>query len=273
MVPSVERLLKKRADTVERSLARLLPDRGSARLNDAMRYSTMAGGKRVRPFLVIESAIACGGTESAALPLACAMEMIHTYSLVHDDLPCMDDDKERRGKPTCHIRFGEAEAILAGDALLSHAFHVMAEAKVRPERLQGALRVVADAIGPYGMVAGQSLDMRHQRSTTSLKVMDHINRLKTGCLIRASAEAGALWAGGSPARVRSLRSYGENIGFLFQVVDDIIDGDGCARLASVEAAYRKAARLRDEAKTHLKGFGKNALVLSAFADFLYQRTQ
>ena len=212
-------LLQKRSRAVEKSLDQFLPVQShvSKRLAEAMRYSVFSGGKRVRPFLVLEASRVCGGSEKKTLPLACAMEMIHTYSLVHDDLPDMDDDDYRRGRPTCHKRFDPATAILVGDALLSHAFQVMSEASHRSnKRLASIIHLVSEAIGPYGMVGGQELDLKYRKSLLNLKTLSRINRFKTGALIKVCLEAGALWAGGSRVQVHALGRYGESVGFLFQ---------------------------------------------------------
>ena len=271
----VLRLLAKRGAAVEREMERYLPRTGSGGgLFRAMRYSVFAGGKRVRPFLVLEAARMCGGNDRRAMPLACAVEMIHTYSLIHDDLPAMDDDAMRRGKPSCHKKFGEAAAILAGDALLTLAFEVMADAGgTPPERRTRAVGLVSQAVGPRGMVEGQALDLAQKNADVSLPLLERINRRKTGCLIAVCLEAGSVWGGGSAAEAADLRRYGEAIGFLFQVVDDIIDREGYARVLGGEGAYEKASALKEEAKRYLGRFGKRADMLRDFADYLYDRSQ
>jgi geranylgeranyl diphosphate synthase type II len=271
---NITELLKERTGIIDKALYGFLPGKKDfpGHLQEALRYSIFSGGKRVRPFLVTEAVLICGGTIGESLPLACAFEMIHTYSLIHDDLPSMDDDSVRRGKKTCHVQFDEATAILAGDALLSHAFNVIASSKsVSKERIVKVIQIVSRAIGPYGMVAGQAADMKHQERKVNLPMMNKINGLKTGELITACLEAGALWGGGSSSDVKRARLYGRNIGFLFQVVDDIIDADGYAAMAGIEAAYKKAEILRDEAKKQLKTFGQRGKALNQFADFLYER--
>lgn len=267
--------LESHARTVEKALKHILASHTEPpRLAEAMRYAVFTGGKRVRPFLVLEATRFCGAPVSKGLPLACALEMIHTYSLVHDDLPAMDDDDWRRGKKTCHRRYDEATAILVGDALLTLAFEVLAASRAaRPEAVGQTIRALARAAGPYGMVGGQALDMRHQKTTQNLALMNRINGLKTGCLIAVSLEGAALWAGAPARAARALVSYGQTIGFLFQVVDDIMDGDGYARILGKKGAYRKAALLRDEAQKGLAPFGRRGEVLSAFADYLYSRTR
>lgn len=237
-----------------------------------MRYAVYSGGKRVRPYLTLESARVCGAAPAQALPLAAAMEMIHAYSLVHDDLPAMDDDDFRRGRKTCHRQFDEATAILAGDGLLTHAFTVLAEARQVPEpRRLRAIGVVSRAAGAYGMVGGQAADLKHQKKKAGLSELARINALKTGCLITASCEAGALWAGAPPAAVRRLKEYGREVGFLFQLVDDIIDGDGYVPLIGADKTYALAAKVRDRAKSAVRPLGPRSGELQAFADFLFER--
>jgi len=193
----MEKLLNNKAESINKALDRYLPNGRTypVHLMDAMRYSVFSGGKRVRPFLVLEASKLCGGSEAKAMPVACAVEMIHAYSLIHDDLPVMDDDDVRRGRKTCHRQFDEATAILAGDALLPLAFEVVSEAKGAVEsRVQQAIRVLSRSIGPYGMVAGQAADLQFQKKNMDVSTLSQINRLKTGALIAACVEIGALWA-------------------------------------------------------------------------------
>lgn len=223
-------------DQVKADLDRLLPlfearllslfqDGEAARLGEAMRYSLEAGGKRVRPILCLLAAEAAGGAAEAALPGALALECIHTYSLVHDDLPAMDDDDLRRGKPTCHIAFGEAHAILAGDGLLTEAFRLLArEGSVDAARRVEAIAVLAEASGWRGMAGGQALDLEgEQLESYGLGHLKTIHRLKTGALLRAATELGAILGGADPAQRAALRAYGEAIGLAFQIQDDILD--------------------------------------------------
>jgi geranylgeranyl diphosphate synthase type II len=226
-------------DRVKADLDRLLPliegrlagpiKGGEAeRLADAMRYSLEAGGKRVRPVLCLLAAESVGGSLDAALPGALALEYVHTYSLVHDDLPAMDDDDLRRGKPTCHIAFGEAHAILAGDGLLTEAFRLLAEGAGDGARRLEAISVLAEAAGWRGMVGGQALDLEGEELTRSGQPygLDHlktIHRLKTGALLRAAVEVGAVLGGADAAQRAALRAYGEAIGLAFQIQDDILD--------------------------------------------------
>jgi geranylgeranyl diphosphate synthase type II len=220
---------------VQADLARLLPrlDAGltvafregeAARLAEAMRYSLEAGGKRVRPVLCLLAAEAVGGSAEAALPGALALEYVHTYSLIHDDLPAMDDDDLRRGRPTNHKVFGEGHAILAGDGLLTEAFRVLAAGPGDPATLLEATLLLASAAGWRGMVGGQALDLEGE--TLDHYDLDHlrlIHRLKTGALLRASLEMGAVLGGASAADRAALKAYGEAIGLAFQIQDDILD--------------------------------------------------
>jgi geranylgeranyl diphosphate synthase type II len=194
------------------------------RLGEAMRYSLEAGGKRVRPVLCILACEAIGGTSAQALPGALALEYVHTYSLIHDDLPAMDNDDLRRGRPTNHKVFGEGHAILAGDALLTEAFGVLATADLDPGKRAVALSLLAEGAGWRGMAGGQALDLAGEKlATYDLDHLRLIHRLKTGALLRASVEIGAV-LGGAPAEERSaLRAYGEAIGLAFQIQDDILD--------------------------------------------------
>lgn len=193
-------------------------------LREAMAYSTMAGGKRVRPMLVRATCEALGGDADKALPAACALELIHTYSLIHDDLPAMDDDDLRRGRPTCHKAFDEAIAILAGDALLTLAFEVMAEntALSADTRIQQTL-TLTKAAGCNGMIEGQAQDMQSTGKTLSLEQLQELHNCKTGALIQAACKLGALAANGSTQQIQLLENYADAVGLAFQVQDDILD--------------------------------------------------
>ena len=222
---------------LERILGSFIPD---AELTRAMAHSLMAGGKRVRPVLAIAAAEACGGEPKAALPACCAIEMIHTYSLIHDDLPAMDDDDLRRGLPTCHKKFSEATAILAGDGLLTQAFHVLAAADRMFDHYPDAgtrltlVEKISEAAGVRGMVEGQMLDMQAEAIPAAelgnkdqrLAHLKKIHRHKTGAMIRVSVEAGALGANASPPALSALITYAEAIGLAFQVMDDILNVEG-----------------------------------------------
>lgn len=197
-------------------------------LNDAMLYSLMAGGKRVRPVLLLETCRMCGGDVALALPFACAVEMVHTYSLIHDDLPCMDDDDLRRGKPTNHKVYGEATAVLAGDGLLTAAFEVMLEEgkNLPAERVLAAAACLGKAAGGRGMVGGQTLDMAAEGYMLTVDELKELYGLKTGALIAAAAEMGCILAGGTQKQQEAVVRYAQKIGLAFQVQDDVLDVEG-----------------------------------------------
>lgn len=242
----VKDILARRAALVEQHLASLLDNRPNQdgtrygtmpeRLRAAMKYSLLAGGKRLRPVLCLSSAALCGLDAERALPFAAALECIHTYSLIHDDLPAMDDDDMRRGRPSCHKAFDEATAILAGDALLTDAFTLMASVGLRPatlgvatspippEQVLAAIAEAADAAGSGGMVGGQLMDMTCTgKADVPPETLRRLDALKTGALFRASCATGALLAGADAAALAALRGYGEALGSAFQIVDDILD--------------------------------------------------
>jgi geranylgeranyl diphosphate synthase type II len=226
--------LQKHRDHVNRTLDAYLPQsRGPAfRVVEAMHYSLFAGGQRLRPILCLAGAEAVGGDAIEAMPVACALEMIHTYSLIHDDLPAMDDDDLRRGQPTCHKKFDEATAILAGDGLLTEAFRIMADAAPkfagREVVLLEVLQLVAQAAGYHGMVGGQMLDLMAEGRKITQKELETVHRMKTGALLTAAVRSGALVGGGSRQEVTQLTSYGEKFGLAFQITDDILDVEGDA---------------------------------------------
>ncbi len=197
---------------------------------EAMRYSLQAGGKRMRSVLVLEFCRAFGGDIRETLPFACAIEMIHTYSLIHDDLPCMDDDALRRGKPSCHIAFGEANAMLAGDALLTLAFSVMARAAAKyPHKAAAALKaieVLAGCAGPDGMIGGQVMDLAAEQAEIDGETLRQIDLLKTSALLNAACQIGALLAGAPEAKLALVEQYAKKLGLAFQIVDDILDVTG-----------------------------------------------
>lgn len=198
---------------------------GQELVADAMRYSIQNGGKRIRPMLTLEFCRVCGGNPKAALPFACAVEMIHTYSLIHDDLPCMDDDDLRRGKPSCHKQFGESYALLAGDGLLTLAFETLTKAaEVAPSDIVRAVRVLSDLAGVNGMIGGQVIDLLSEEKQVDYDTLHCIDKLKTGALIKSAALLGCIAAGvQDETTLSAAKTYAENIGFAFQVVDDILD--------------------------------------------------
>jgi len=242
--------LAERRALVNRALEGYLPRvRGPAfRVVEAMHYSLFAGGKRLRPILCLAAAEAVGGDPAEVLPAACALEMIHTYSLIHDDLPAMDDDDLRRGRPTCHKQFDEATAILAGDGLLTEAFRILADAAPRFEGREALLleviQLIGAAAGYQGMVGGQMLDLLAEGRQITFKELETIHRLKTGALLTASVRTGALLGGGTRAEVTILTAFGEKFGLTFQITDDLLDVEGDAaemgKTPGMDARRRKA---------------------------------
>lgn len=230
-------IMKKRLQAVEKVLETMLLDEEiPSRLSEAMRYSLLAGGKRLRPILCLSAAKLCAASckeENAwlyAIPFAAALEMIHTYSLIHDDLPAMDNDDLRRGKPTCHKAFDEATAILAGDGLLTDAFYFMADCSLPAQNVLPSLQIIAKAVGSQGMVGGQMLDMEAERRTLNLEELCVLNAKKTGALIQCSCLAGAALMGASSNTKEYIKQYGTNIGIAFQIIDDVLDIIGDSKL-------------------------------------------
>ncbi|MEW6348228.1 MAG: polyprenyl synthetase family protein [Thermodesulfobacteriota bacterium] len=222
----------RRSELVNRALDVMLPGEDNAPqvLHEAMRYSVLPGGKRIRPVLAMAAAEAVGKTPDSVLPLAAALECVHAYSLIHDDLPAMDNDDLRRGKPTVHKVFGEAIAILAGDALLTLAFELLSSPETvrvyRPERVLVVIGELARAAGSHALVGGQAVDILSEGKQVDLKTVDYIVRAKTGALIRAALVCGAVLAGGNHEQVELLGRYGTDLGIMFQIKDDILDIEG-----------------------------------------------
>ncbi len=278
---------------VDAALEGLLPaeDARPASIHRAMRYSVFAGGKRIRPILCLEAASIFRNDLPSSLHVACALEFIHTYSLIHDDLPALDNDDLRRGKPTCHKQFGEATAILAGDALLTLAFETLATAPVEAARRVAILHEVAVAAGTRdGMVGGQVADLEAEGKKVTPETLEYIHRSKTAALIRASVVAGALCGGAAEADVARLRRFGENIGWAFQVVDDILDVEessaALGKTAGKDQAQQKAtypalfglAKSRETANElatraigELAPYGDRSARLRELAEFLVLR--
>jgi geranylgeranyl diphosphate synthase type II len=278
---------------VDRALDRWLPPEKTrpATLHRAMRYAVFAGGKRLRPILCLAAAEACGGKIPAALPAACAVECIHTYSLIHDDLPCMDDDDFRRGRPTTHKVFGEAVAVLAGDALATIAFEILGRTKETARHGMGEFfRELSKAAGSLFLVGGQVADMEAENRQATPAELLFIHRGKTAAMISVSLRLGAMSANATPAQVKALGKFGENLGLAFQIIDDILDitqtseklgksagKDAAAGKATYPAVFgleksrREAARLTKAALKALEPFGKNADFLRAIADQLLGR--
>ncbi len=267
----LELLMHKDATLTEAALRQCYEeDEDLKLLLDAERYSLFAGGKRIRPMLTLAFCRLLGGEEEAALPFACAVEMIHTYSLIHDDLPCMDDDDLRRGKPTNHKVFGEATALLAGDALLTGAFEVAASnVAAGAEASAKAVAYLASSAGRYGMIGGQIMDLEGEKKQLSLDELLKLHSLKTGALISASAVLGALAAGVSfhDRAMKDVLTYAENIGLAFQIVDDILDVTGDSTLlgknTGVDAEHQKSTFLSfysvEEARFYADRLTQNAV--------------
>jgi geranylgeranyl diphosphate synthase, type II len=295
-VPLVD-FLRDARRRVEEALDRFLPPEDvpdspcPSQLAKAMRYSLLAGGKRLRPILAMMAAEACGADPVEALPCACAVEMVHTYSLIHDDLPAMDDDDLRRGRPTCHKAFDEATAILAGDGLLTLAFETIVRYTRPPEAAARCVRILAEAAGPAGMVGGQMADLQAEgREDGTVALLEAIHRRKTGALLRAPLTMGAAVAGASELQVEALDRYGRAVGLAFQIVDDLLDVQGDEAklgkrvgkdsglgkwtypgLLGIEASRAKARGLADEAMAALAPFGDRSAHLRALAWDLLER--
>ncbi len=288
--------LAERRRLVDETLDRVLPGAESYPpvIHEAMRYSVFAGGKRLRPILVIAGAEAAGGSARDVLPTACAMELIHTYSLVHDDLPSMDDDDYRRGRLTSHKVFGEAMAVLAGDALLTLAFRLLAENFTgggrSPDRLRDVLTEIADAAGTLGMIGGQVVDVQSEGKTVGAETLEYIHTHKTAALIRASLRAGALLVGAPPEMLEAISSAGARLGLAFQIVDDILNVEGSLEQLGkpagsdrrkkkvtypehfgLEDSRLKAKSLIEAAKAALIPLGPRATPIVALADFIFER--
>jgi len=238
-VVNLETYLESKRLAVEEALYQYLPPQAEppSQLHEAMAYSVFAGGKRVRPILAIASAEACGATAAQVMPTACALELLHTYSLIHDDLPCMDNDDLRRGKPTNHKVFGETLAVLAGDALFAHAFRLIGENAqvegVQPAAVAEVTCLIAEAVSSLGMVGGQAADWMAEGRDVAEEEVLFIHRKKTGALIKASVLAGAVLAGAQPKVRKQLASYGERLGLLFQIADDILNVEGNTSLMGI----------------------------------------
>jgi len=294
----LDEYIAERVTRIDAELDRYLPagERLPASLHQAMRYSIFAGGKRIRPLLMIAACEAVGGEMTSVLPAACALEMLHTYSLIHDDLPAMDDDDYRRGRLTNHKVFGEATAILAGDALLTQAFILLAaevpgESVSAAERLR-VLHIIANAAGSLGMVGGQVVDMESETKTVELPVVEYIHTHKTGALILASLQAGAILGGADSRAFAALTRYGECAGLAFQIADDILDivgeqsllgkdvGSDVDRgkatypaLLGLAESRRRAEELRNMAIAALIPLGTEAEPLRALVSFIVDRSR
>ena len=288
--------LQRCQDTVDTRLEYWLIEQPSISRNlaEAMRYATFNGGKRVRPILVFAAAEALGANKNQAVDAACALEMVHAYSLVHDDLPAMDNDDLRRGKPTCHIAFDEATAILAGDSLQCFAFEVLTESDLpaMTDNIKlSMIRTLAKASGTIGMAGGQALDLASEGKQLTLEELETVHRHKTGCLIRASVAMGGMIAQGNEHQMQALDQYADAIGLAFQVQDDILDiisdtetlgkqqGADIAlnkatypHILGLEAAKQLAQDLNQKAQDALTSFDEKALPLRALANYIVSRS-
>jgi geranylgeranyl diphosphate synthase type II len=285
--------IRVRQKTVDSALDRFLPKENTkpATIHKAMRYSLFAGGKRLRPILCLASAEACNGRINKALPAACAMECIHTYSLVHDDLPSMDNDDFRRGRPTCHKVFGDGIAVLAGDALLTIAFEIISRAKPTPRYdMARLLREVAVAAGSQKLIAGQVADLEAEGKNAGRAELLYIHQNKTAAILTTSVRLGAMSANASPKQLDAITHFGRALGLAFQVIDDILDvtqtsqklgksagKDVAAKKATypavigLERSRAEAKRLTREAHRALSIFGPKGDALRALANYLLER--
>lgn len=286
--------IKETAALVETALDQFLPtqDGPLGRVADAMRWGALDGGKRLRPFLVVGAADMFDCPRARAVRVGCAVEMIHCYSLIHDDLPAMDDSDLRRGRPSVHKKYDDATAILAGDALLTQAFEILAEEETHPDaNIRCALALeLARASGKAGMVGGQMIDIYAEQKNFDLAGVTQLQRLKTGALIRFGAVGGGIVGGGSEDEIAALSAYAEDLGLAFQIVDDILDETSDAqalgkpvgqdsemdkatfiKLFGMDGAKAKAAELVESAKAHLDRFGDASAPLKGAADFVFER--
>ena len=287
--------LKDRQKIVEEALVQYLPDEDTPPqdLNTAAHYSVFAGGKRIRPILCLAACEACGGDIKNAMPVGCALELIHTYSLIHDDLPAMDNDDFRRGKPTCHKVFGEALAILAGDALLTEAFVLISRSekiRIPAERRLAIISEIARAAGFSGMVGGQAMDLRAEKIEPDFEGLEDIHRRKTGALIVASVKTGAIVAGAGSQKISALTLYAGHIGIAFQIADDILNVEGNSQvmgketgsdivrgkstypsILGIDAAKARLAGHVESAVAALESFDSRALPLRVLARFIMER--
>jgi geranylgeranyl diphosphate synthase type II len=279
---------------INRALKKLLP-KDTSRISQSMRYSMFAGGKRLRPILVIEGSKICGGSQSKVIPAACAVEFIHTYSLIHDDLPAMDDDDLRRGMPTSHKKFNEATAILTGDALLTDAFRLISEVKTDPKVIINMINTLAEASGYKGMIGGQITDTletdnwQKKNRKQAIKNISYIHKTKTAALIKASLLMGAYFAKAEKKQIKALANYGENIGLAFQIYDDVLDIIADKKLLGkkgsdkdnnkltypalfgLDKSKQMAINLVSKAKNEISIFGKKADILIKLADYIVER--
>jgi geranylgeranyl diphosphate synthase type II len=269
----ITKYLEKNRRLIDKQLGKYLP-KGNTHpriIHEAMRYSVLNGGKRIRPILVLESSRVCSGKIKDTLPIASAIELVHCYSLIHDDLPSMDDAATRRGKPSCHVKYGEALAILTGDSLLTLAFNLISREKNKA-KIGQIIFEVSKAIGSFGMIGGQVMDLKiKNEKKIDLPTMEYINLHKTASLIAAATKMGPIIAGVSGKKIESLRKYGECLGLAFQIVDDMLDREGYVEIFGLKEAYDESRRLIERAKDSLKIFGEKADNLRHIADYVLNR--
>ena len=296
MASLLERFLKRERGRIEAVLSEVLPP-STARpvsVHRAMRYAVLSGGKRIRPVLSVLGYRACGGRGGAVYSVGAAIELIHNFTLIHDDLPCMDDDELRRGRPTVHVRFGEAVALLAGDALLSLAFELVASLgvsrRVAPETATAVMHEIARATGTRGVVGGQVVDIESEGKRVPLATVRYIHTRKTGALIACSLRVGGLLAGAGPGKMDALAAYGERLGLAFQIVDDIRDVSASAqelgkakardaerakatypRVVGPTESLKRARTLAEEAKREATQFGAHGPYFCELADYVVRR--
>ncbi len=288
--------LTKKKEAVDRTIEKLMPPAAAfpAVIHEAMRYSLFAGGKRVRPVLAIAAAEALGAKTAGVLPIAASLELIHTYSLIHDDLPAMDNDDFRRGRPTCHKVYGDAVAVLAGDGLLTMAFEVLSDPKLQrtlpASALLSIIKEIATASGVFGMVGGQVVDMQSEGKEIDFPTLEYIHTHKTGALIRASVRVGAIYAGAAKPQYLALTRYAEMTGLAFQIADDILDitstqetlgkdiGSDLKKgkktfpsFYGLDESRRRAREVVDNALGALKGFDRKADPLRELAKYIINR--
>ena len=290
----VKSLIQEGAELTDRALEQLLPraDTVPASIHGAMRHSTFAGGKRLRPVLAMQAAVTIAGTLPPGIErLGAALEMLHTYSLIHDDLPALDNDDLRRGKPTCHVAFGEAIAILAGDALQTRAYEILAGLRCPAEGIVQIIGLIANATGTVeGMIGGQVLDIESEHLKPTPQLVEAIHRAKTGALIRVSVVTGGIYAGANSTDIAALDSFGRKAGLAFQIIDDVLDmtvdsahlgktagKDQATEKATwpavfgIEQSQRDAADLIEEAFASLERYGSDAEGLKSIARYLVER--
>lgn len=290
---TIDTLLRDYQVKLQNRLDILLPENDAlyGKTVRAARYSLLAGGKRLRPILMLEFYRLCGGNDDCAYQFAAALEMIHTYSLIHDDLPCMDNDDMRRGRPSCHKQFDEATALLAGDALLTEAFGVAAKtAGIPAERIVKAIGVLSACAGTTGMIGGQTIDLENENSSATLETVTETYKLKTGALLKAAAVIGCVLAGADSELVDAAAVYGERLGVAFQVIDDILDVQSDAAVLGkptgsdgknnkntfvshlgIEESRRAAVLFTSQARAALKLFPGDISTIEAITDYLLDR--